>query len=139
MQRNAQGNLEEVSVIFTMQVEPGAEAVVPGLIGTMQAKGPALPSAQQPPAPCLEQWSADMCQFYSDEKMALQGLQCKVISNSLSSFPPLFFFSFPPSSLFFFPLPSNLMCYCSAPPTPKKCPSRQQDDVSGPLKTIFVK
>ena len=51
MQRNAQGDLEEVSVIFTMQVELGAVVVVQGQIGRMQAKGPALPSAQQPPAP----------------------------------------------------------------------------------------
>ena len=37
MQRNAQGDLEGVSVIFMMQVEPGAVALVPGLIGRMYA------------------------------------------------------------------------------------------------------
>ena len=37
MQRNAQGNLEGISVIFTMQVEPGTVAVLPGLIERMQA------------------------------------------------------------------------------------------------------
>ena len=51
MQINAKVDLEEVSVIFTMQVELGAVVVVQGQIGRMQAKGPALPSAQQPPAP----------------------------------------------------------------------------------------
>ena len=78
MQRNAQGDLEEVSVIFTMQVEPGAVAVVPGLIGTMQAKGPALPSAQQPLAPLSN--GVQICFNFILMKMALHGLQCKVIT-----------------------------------------------------------
>ena len=130
-------NLEGLSVIFTMQVEPGAVAVVPGLIGRIQAKGPALPSAQQPPAPLSN--GVQICVNFILMKMALQGLQCKVISNRFSSSSPLFFFSFPPSSLFFFPLSSTLMCYCSAPLTPKKCPWWQQDDASGSLKKIFVK
>ena len=37
--------------LYDASGEPGAVAVVPGLIGRMQAKGPALPSAQQPPTP----------------------------------------------------------------------------------------
>ena len=36
MQRDAKGDLEGVSMIFTMQVEPGTVAVVLGLIGRMQ-------------------------------------------------------------------------------------------------------
>ena len=66
MQRDAKGDLEGVSMIFRMQVEPGAVAVVPGPIGRMQAKGPALPNAQQLTCP-LEQWSADLCKFYGDD------------------------------------------------------------------------
>ena len=44
MQRDAKGDLEGAPVIFTMQVEPGDVAAVLGLIGRMQAKGPALSS-----------------------------------------------------------------------------------------------
>ena len=112
-------NLEGVSVIFTMQVEPGTVAVVPGLIGRIQAKGPALPSAQQPPAPLSN--GVQICVNFILMKMALQGLlQCKVIVSllPLPSFSSLFFLLL--SS--FFPLPFPLMCYCSAPRTPSKSP-----------------
>ena len=116
--------------------EPGAVAVVPGLIGRMQAKGPALPSAQQPPAPLSN--GVQICVNFILMKMALQGLlQCKVIVSllPLPSFSSLFFLL--PSS--FFPLPFTLMCYCSAPRTPSKSHMRQLDDVPGFLKTIFYK
>ena len=109
MQRNAQDDLEGISVIFMMQVKPGTVAVVPGLIGRMQAKGPLLPSAQQPPTPLSN--GVQICVNFILMIKALQGLQCKVISNRFSSSSPLFFFSFPPSSLFFFPLPSNLQSH----------------------------
>ena len=74
-----QGDLEGVSVIFTMQVEPGAVAVVPGLIGRMQAKGPALPSAQQPPAPLNN--GVQICVNFILMIVALQGLRkvCKLV------------------------------------------------------------
>ena len=115
MQRDAKGDLEGVSMIFRMQVEPGAVAVVPGLIGRIQAKGTALPSAQQPPAPLSN--GVQICVNFILMKMALQGLQCKVISNRFSSSSPLFFFTFPPSSLLFLgpkaPLVSRRrMCVC---------------------------
>ena len=79
MQRDAKGDLEGVSVIFTMQVEPGAVAVVPGLIGTMQAKGPVLPSAQQPPAPLNN--GVQICVNFILMTVALQGLRkvCKLV------------------------------------------------------------
>ena len=99
-------NLEGLSVIFTMQVEPGAVAVVPGLIGTMQAKGPALPSAQQPPAPFNS--GVQICVNFIVMIEGLQGLECKIVC--LLPLPSFSSFSSPSSSLLFLlPHPSCLL------------------------------
>ena len=101
MQRDAKGDLEGVSMIFRMQVEPGAVAVVPGPIGRMQAKGPALPNAKQLPAPLNS--GVQICVNFIVMTVELQGLQCKIVS--LLPLPSFSSFSSPSLLPFFFLLP----------------------------------
>ena len=101
MQKDAKGIQEGVSMIFRMQVEPGAVAVVPGPIGRMQAKGPALPNAQQLPAPLNS--GVQICVNFIVMIEGLQGLECKIVC--LLPLPSFSSFSSPSSSLLFFSPP----------------------------------